>query len=79
MAPSAATRKRRRRAAGSRATPRPKSCVTAPASETSRPDAVDMNAANAPAATSAPSSSPPSPGHAASGSRSTTESVSPVR
>ena len=37
-----------------------------------------MKAANAPAATSAPSSSPPRPGHAASGSRSTTESVSPV-
>ena len=76
IAPSAAARKRRRRAAASRATLRPKSCVTVPASDTSSPDAVDMNAANAPAATSAPSSSPPSPGHAASGSRSTTVSVS---
>ena len=36
-----------------------------------------MNAANAPAAVSAASSSPPSPGHAAAGSSSTTESVSP--
>ena len=65
--------------AASRATPRRKSCDSVPASDTSSPDAVDMNAANAPAATSAPSSSPPSPGHAASGSRSTTVSVSPVR
>ena len=37
-----------------------------------------MNAANAPAATTAASISPPRPGHAASGSRSTTSSVAPV-
>ena len=49
-----------------------------PATETISPEAVDMKAANAPAATSAPSSSPPRPGHATSGRRSTTESVSPV-
>ena len=53
------------------------SCDSVPAIDTSSPDDVDVNAANAPAAVSAASSSPPSPGHAACGSTSTTESVSP--
>ena len=79
IAPSAVTRKRRRRSLTAPAPPRQRSKDTVPASETSRPEAVDMKAANAPAATSAPSSSPPRPGQAASGRRRTTESVSPVR
>ena len=54
------------------------SWLTVPAMLTSRPDAVDMNAANAPAATIAARMSPGRPGQAAAGTRSTTESVSPV-
>ena len=49
-----------------------------PAIETSSPEAVLMNAAKAPAATIAARMSPIGPGHAAAGTRSTTESVSPV-
>ena len=75
---SAASRKRRRRAPTSRGPRRHRSNEIVPATDTISPEAVDRNAANAPAATSAPSSSPPSPGHAASGSASTTVSVSPV-
>ena len=78
MLSGAATRKRRRRTSTAPEPLRQRSNDTVPATETSSPEAVDMKAANAPAATSAPSSSPGSPGHAASGSRSTTESVSPV-
>ena len=45
---------------------------------TSRPEAVLMKAAKAPAATIAARMSPAAPGQAAAGTRRTTESVSPV-
>ena len=61
-----------------RARPGRTSCETVPAMLTSRPEAVLMNAANAPAATIAARMSPIGPGHAAAGTRSTTLSVSPV-
>jgi hypothetical protein len=54
------------------------SWLIVPASETSSPEEVEKNAANAPAAVSAPSSVPTVPGHAACGSVSTTLSVCPV-
>ena len=64
----------------SRIEPRPtRSVESTPAIAVSSPDAVDRNAANAPAATSAPSSWPARPPpSAAPGSTSTTASVSPV-
>ena len=55
-----------------------RSCETVPAIDTSRPEEVDMNAANAPAAVSAPRVCPTVPGQANSGSLSTTVSVCPV-
>ena len=66
------------RAPPPRACPGRTSWETVPAMLTSRPDAVDMNAANAPAATIAARMSPGRPGQAAAGTRSTTLSVSPV-
>src|SRR5580700_3328823 len=56
-----------------------KSCDNAPATLTSRPDEVDRKAANAPAATSAASSSPGRPGSSSEGSASTMLSESEDR
>jgi len=56
-----------------------KSCDSAPATLTSRPDEVDRNAAKAPAATSAASSSPGSPGSSSDGRARTMLSESPDR
>ena len=83
IAPTAATRNRSRRplipagrAPGRRGQ---MSWLIVPASETSRPLEVDRNAANAPAAVSAPRIVPAAPGQATSGRRSTMVSVWPVR
>ena len=54
------------------------SCESTPATETVSPDAVDRNAAKAPAVTSAPSSTPDSPGNIRSGNSKTVASVWPV-
>src|SRR6266545_3153845 len=64
----------------SRTEPRPRTSVdSTPATLVISPDELDRNAANAPAATSAPSSCPMVPvPSAAAGSRSTTASVAPL-
>jgi hypothetical protein len=54
------------------------SWLIVPASDTSNPELVDRNAANAPAQVIAVSTEPPVPGHAIRGSVSTTSSVCPV-
>ena len=59
--PGRRRRKRRRRTSTAPEPLRQRSNDTVPATDTKRPDAVDMKAANAPAATSAPSSSPGQP------------------
>ncbi len=62
----------------SRTRPRRMSVETTPATLTNSPDEVDRNAANAPAATTAPRIWPAMPGSMASGSISTAVSVLPV-
>ncbi|CPU63904.1 Uncharacterised protein [Mycobacteroides abscessus] len=60
-----------------RTVPPNRSWLTTPASATTSPDDVPRNAANAPATTSAASSSPPSPGTRRVGSVRTTVSATP--
>lgn len=79
IASAAAARKRRvREPPASRRRRGQMSYDRVPPSDTSKPEAVDMNAANALAATIAARISPPSPGQATSGNRRTTSSVVPV-
>ena len=61
-----------------RTLPPRRSCEITPATETTRPDDVERNAANAPPITRAVSRSPATPGTSRSGSTSTRASASPA-